>query len=199
MQAPPPPPPPGYGPPPAPPPGDYPPPPPPGGAYPPAPPQSQWTGYSPYAPQASYGGFWIRLVAVIIDGIIVTIPIFVIAFLSGVFLGIGAVATGNTSDQSISNASGGVSAVVYVIGLLIGFGYFVYFWGIGGTPAMRLLKLRVVDATSGTPIGFGRAILRYVGYILSVLVCYIGLIWAAFDGRKQGWHDKIAGTVVLQG
>jgi uncharacterized RDD family membrane protein YckC len=45
----------------------------------------------------------------------------------------------------------------------------------------------------------GRAALRYVGYVISTLVCYIGLIWAAFDSRKQGWHDKIASTVVVQG
>ena len=37
-----------------------------------------------------------------------------------------------------------------------------------------------------------------VGYVVSSMVCYIGLIWAAFDPRKQGWHDKIAGTVVTR-
>jgi len=55
-----------------------------------------------------------------------------------------------------------------------------------------------VDATTGAPIGFGRAALRYVGFVVSILVCYIGLIWAAFDPRKQGWHDKVARTVVIR-
>jgi len=41
--------------------------------------------------------------------------------------------------------------------------------------------------------------MRYLGYIVSVIPCYIGLIWAAFDPKKQGWHDKIANSVVVQG
>jgi len=41
------------------------------------------------------------------------------------------------------------------------------------------------------------AALRLVGFVISSVLCYIGLIWAAFDGQKQGWHDKIAGSVVI--
>jgi uncharacterized RDD family membrane protein YckC len=62
---------------------------------------------------------------------------------------------------------------------------------------MRLFRLRVVDANTGQRIGIGRAILRIVGFVLSAIPCYFGLVSAAFDARKQGWHDKIATTVVL--
>ena len=87
---------------------------------------------------------------------------------------------------------------VYLFGLLVTAGYNVFFWGgSGSTPGMRLLKLRVVDANSGGPIGTGRAIVRYVGFILAALPCWVGLIWAGFDSRAQGWHDKIASTVVV--
>ncbi len=137
--------------------------------------------------------------AAFIDGIIVSIPIFIIAVIIGVFAGIGSAASGNTSSQAASSANAGLTAFIYLIALVISIGYFVYFWGQGQTLAMRLFSLRVADANTGQPIGMGRAGLRYVGYIISVLVCYIGLIWAAFDARKQGWHDKIANTVVLQG
>lgn len=151
---------------------------------------------APYAPATSYGGFWIRLVAYIIDGIIVSIPTFVIAFIIGLAVGISS-ASGNS--QSTSAATTGASLLGDLVGLVISIAYFSYFWSVGATLGQRLFKLRVVDADTGAPIGLGRALLRYVGLVISSIVCYIGLIWAAFDSRKQGWHDKIANTVVLQG
>ena len=57
---------------------------------------------------------------------------------------------------------------------------------------------RIVDANSGAPIGFGKAALRWIGLIISFAVCFIGVIWVAFDARKQGWMDKIGGTVVVR-
>ena len=188
-------------PPPPPPPGGYPPPPPPSG-YPPPPPPSVPPGYQPmqaYAPQASYGGFWIRLVAYIIDAIIISIPVVILAVIIGVATGVAIGATGNTSDTTTSTASSAVGGLIQLIAFVVTVGYFVYFWGRGSTLGMRLFRLRVADATTGAPIGYGRAALRYIGFIVSGIVCYIGLIWAAFDGRKQGWHDKIASSVVLQG
>jgi uncharacterized RDD family membrane protein YckC len=44
----------------------------------------------------------------------------------------------------------------------------------------------------------GRSFLRYVGYWVVWITLFIGFIWVAFDGRKQGWHDKIAGTLVVR-
>jgi uncharacterized RDD family membrane protein YckC len=153
-----------------------------------------------YAPQVRYGGFWIRFVAVIIDSIIVSIPGFILGVIVGIIAAVATNASGNGNGNSATGAAfTGVQLLVELLSLAISIGYFVYFWGRGSTLGMRLFHLRVADATTGLPIGYGRAALRYVGYILSVIVCYIGLIWAAFDSRKQGWHDKIAGTVVLQG
>jgi uncharacterized RDD family membrane protein YckC len=68
----------------------------------------------------------------------------------------------------------------------------------GASLGQRLLGMRVVDATTGQPIGFGKAALRWLGLIISFFVCFIGVIWVAFDARKQGWMDKIAGTVVVR-
>jgi uncharacterized RDD family membrane protein YckC len=205
MQNPPPPPPSGgYAPPPPPSGGYQPPPPPPSGGYQPPPPPPPGGGYpAPQvygsAPQAAYGGFWIRLVAIIIDGVIVAVPIVIVAVIIGVITGVALGVSGNTNNTATSGAGAGLTAVIYLLAFVLTIGYFVYFWGKGQTLAMRLFHLRVVDANTGAPIGYGRAALRYLGYIISGLVCYIGLIWAAFDSRKQGWHDKIAGTVVVQG
>jgi uncharacterized RDD family membrane protein YckC len=170
----------------------------------------------PYAPQAAgypvpafaagktYGGFWIRLVARVVDGIIIGIPLSVIF---GVFIvlagGIASTAT-NTTDQNAQAAVGlGLIGVWLLIATLATIGtviYFVYFWGTSGsTLGMRIFKLRIVDADTGAPIGMARAIVRYLMSIVNSLACYIGWIWVAFDPRKQGWHDKVANSVVLQG
>jgi uncharacterized RDD family membrane protein YckC len=61
-----------------------------------------------------------------------------------------------------------------------------------------LLSLRVVDAKTGGSLSVGQSIARYLGYFVSVIPFCLGLIWVAFDSKKQGWHDKIAGTVVVR-
>lgn len=177
-----------------------PPPPPPSGGYPPAPPLPQGGYPAPQGyGQVTYGGFWIRLVAYIIDAVIIFIPLFVIGLVIGLIAAAGAGAAANNTNQANAIAGSGASVLIDLIAFVISVGYFVYFWGRGQTIGMRVFHLRVADAVTGQPIGYGRAALRYLGYIISAIVCYIGLIWAAFDGRKQGWHDKIANTVVLQG
>jgi hypothetical protein len=44
----------------------------------------------------------------------------------------------------------------------------------------------------------GIAFLRCVGYLISGPVLCLGFLWIAFDGKKQGWHDKIAATLVIR-
>jgi len=56
----------------------------------------------------------------------------------------------------------------------------------------------VVDARTGGPLSVSQAILRYLGYFVSTIPLCLGLLWVGFDARKQGWHDKIAGTVVVR-
>ena len=144
-------------------------------------------GYIPqaYAAQPTYGGFWIRVVAYVIDAVILAV---VGAIIDAIFR----VNPNNTTSAGSTSAS----LVEFVIGVAYFSGLWTY-WG--ATLGQRLLKLRVVDANTMQPIGFGKALLRYLGLVISFLVCFIGVIWVAFDARKQGWMDKIAGTVVLQG
>ena len=150
-------------------------------------------GYNPGIP---YAGFWIRFVAVIIDSVIVFVATIVVSIVLGIFIGLLARATGAAVDVS---QGGPLTYLSYLIAIAISVGYFIYGWAMGSTRGMRFFRLAVVDAETGQPIGFGRAAVRYLGYVVSVLPCYIGLIWAAFDPKKQGWHDKFAGSVVIQG
>ena len=161
-----------------------PPPPPPGYAPPP-----QMGGYQPIAVASpgSYGGFWIRLVAYIIDAIILGI----IGAILSVPLGV------NYSD--VNSLNSGAARTSNGIDLVLSLVYFVGLWTyMGGTIGQRIFGMRVVDATSGQPIGLGKAVIRWLGLLLSFFVCFIGVIWVAFDARKQGWMDKIAGTVVVR-
>ena len=85
------------------------------------------------------------------------------------------------------------------VGLLVGLAYFVYFEGgaTGQTLGKRLLGIRVYDFNGRGPIGYGRALVRYIGRILSGAVFLLGYLWMLWDGQKQTWHDKIATTVVV--
>jgi len=171
--------------PPPPPPGNFPPPPPPPGGYSPPPPPSMG-GYMPAsAPAGAYGGFWIRVVAYIID-------IVILGVVGGI---IDALFHANPTD-----ASAGGNGFASLLNLVIDIAYFAGQWTyFGATLGQRVFKLRVVDANTGQPIGVGKALLRWVGLLVSFLVCFVGVIWVAFDARKQGWMDKIAGTLVVQG
>ncbi len=85
------------------------------------------------------------------------------------------------------------------IGFIIGFLYFVGFWALadGKTPGKMALGIKVIG-TDGSRMTWGKSILRFVGYIVSAIALYIGFIWLSFDKKRQGWHDKIAGTYVVE-
>jgi uncharacterized RDD family membrane protein YckC len=86
------------------------------------------------------------------------------------------------------------------LSILLQAAYFTYFWsaaGKGQTLGSRALNIRVVK-TDGSHLDYFGAFLRYIGFVISCAVFFLGVIWAAFDAQKQGWHDKIAGTYVVK-
>jgi uncharacterized RDD family membrane protein YckC len=196
--------------------GGPPPPPPPspsgGGPYPsaPYPPPPQYPTSASYpgpahagpAPGIAYAGFWIRFVAAVIDGIIVGVPLAILFFV------VEGPAFRSYTDCINSAGSYASCGSIYGYGsiqyfnlatILVQLVYFSVLWSsFGGTLGQRVLGLHVVDAATGGRIGIGRAIGRYIGYLISAAVLLIGLIWAAFDPRKQGWHDKMASTFVVR-
>ncbi len=140
----------------------------------------------------NYAGFWLRVVAYIIDAIIVGI----VGFVIGMIFGVGAVSTGT----DISDPTGGGNMLLNLISIAIGVAYFAGMesssWQ--ATVGKKALGLVVTDL-NGQRISLGRAIGRYFGKILSALILLIGFIMVAFTERKQGLHDMIAGTLVLKG
>ena len=74
----------------------------------------------------------------------------------------------------------------------------IVFWRYcGATPGKLALGMRIVDARTGQPPTTARLLVRFLAYFLSALPLYLGFLWVAIDRRKQGWHDKIAGTIVI--
>jgi uncharacterized RDD family membrane protein YckC len=144
------------------------------------------------APGLAYGGFGARLVAYIVDAIIVTIVIVAVAIVGALAIGLG-VARGSASTVV---GTAGLLAVAIVV---VTVGYFPWFWSRGGaTPGMKMFDLMVVRDSDGGPISGGQAFLRLIGYWVSGAVFYLGYIWIFVDKRRRGWHDLIAGTVVVQ-
>jgi len=146
-----------------------------------------------------FGGFWRRFLACAIDCVI-------LYFLSLILLLIGLLAlkSGGVSFGSIAMTGNlplgtGLFAAVYAVtALLTGMIYFIWFHGTAGaTPGKMLFGLRVIQI-SGENMTLGVAFLRWVGCLVSALVFLLGFIWIAVDRRKQGWHDKIAATLVIR-
>lgn len=131
------------------------------------------------APQ--YAGFWIRVVAYIIDAIILGIVGGIIGAVLGGILG-----------------NGGL-VVIQLIGIAIGIAYFAYFESSErqATVGKMALGLKVTD-TEGRRITTGKAVGRYFAKIVSGIILLIGFIMVAFDSRKQGLHDKIVNTLVVK-
>lgn len=65
------------------------------------------------------------------------------------------------------------------------------------TPGKMLLRMKIVDADTQQPMTDRQILLRCFGYILSCSVFFLGIFWISFNKRHQGWHDKIANTVVI--
>ena len=86
--------------------------------------------------------------------------------------------------------------------ILVSFLYFPYFWQKSGrTPGMSVFGIRVVRDADGGPVGWGSAILRYIGFFIDSIVfgIPIGFLWVFFDKRRRAWHDLIGSTVVIKG
>ena len=139
-----------------------------------------------------YAGFWVRTGATVLDTIILMFITAPVAWL---------IYRGNLMDYLSLELTG--NPPMLWADLLLNYGLpFVYtmiVWMLwSASPGKILLGLKIVDADSGHKLTIKQSILRYVGYFPAIMVFGIGLIWVAFDKRKQGWHDKMANTVVIR-
>lgn len=137
---------------------------------------SEQTAYSAdgAGPSGPRAGFWRRLAASLLDGILLGV-------ITGILFAL--------VDENAANG----------VGTLLSVAYFTYFEGAaaGQTLGKRALGIRVIDLKAGGSIGYPRAFVRWLGRIVSALPLLLGYLWMLWDKEKQTWHDKFANAVVV--
>jgi len=141
--------------------------------------------------KGNYAGFVSRIIAFGIDVAVVTISLILITWLIN-----SALALFNLDQISAMETLQKI-LLSGAFALLGSASYFIFFWTLASqTPGKTLMGLRIVT-TAGQPLTFGRSVRRLLGYIVSIMALWLGFVWILVDNRRQGWHDKIAGTLVV--
>ena len=134
-----------------------------------------------------YAGFWIRVGASLIDLVLmsmITLPLTLMIY--------GSDAVWNSEAMILGPAD-------FLINYSLPFFATVIFWMYkSATPGKMVLHLKVLDEETGNKLTIGQSIGRYFAYIPATLIFMIGIFWVAWDKKKQGWHDKLAKTVVVK-
>lgn len=132
-----------------------------------------------------YTGFWLRVVASLIDTImltVITLPILVAVYGWSYF----------TNEDMVAGLTDFLLSWVFPLVAIIAF--WVYRQA---TPGKIVIGALIVDAKTGQKPTLQQYIVRYIGYFVALLPLGLGILWVAWDKKKQGWHDKLASTVVI--
>ncbi len=134
----------------------------------------------------NYAGFWIRTGAALIDSVAILLliaPVLTVVYGKGYWF-----------DNSLYQ---GVWDIV--LNFIFPAVAVVLFWLYrSATPGKMLTRLVIIDAQTGKKPTTGQFIIRYLGYYVSMLPLFLGIFWVGIDKRKQGFHDKMADTVVIR-
>jgi uncharacterized RDD family membrane protein YckC len=138
-------------------------------------------------PQPEYVGFWARVGAAIIDTILAMV---IVAPLLTYFYG---------AEYWIRTGSLIAGPADLLLNWILPAIAVILFWIYRqATPGKMAIGAKIVDAkTLGKP-STGQLVIRYLGYYVSIIPLMLGILWVGFDARKQGWHDKLAGTLVVR-
>jgi uncharacterized RDD family membrane protein YckC len=147
-------------------------------------------GNTPAERRVTVIGIGRRSLAAILD----TVFIFFMSMIVSTMAGVVGLVLGMYSPEAVEISN----RFVVATGLLVSILYYVIAWSKGGgqTIGNFTFLIRVVNM-DGSQLGLWKAVVRYIGYLVSGLVLSLGFLWVAFDGRRQGWHDKIARTYVI--
>jgi uncharacterized RDD family membrane protein YckC len=128
-----------------------------------------------------YAGFWIRFVAELVDLLIIVTPLFFVTILTGII--------GTIGEDLFFYCVIVPAGLIYQVGMLTKF---------SATLGKMTVGIKVISGAS-QKLSIGQILLREIvgkGFLSNIM--YLGYIWVAFDEKKQGWHDKIAGTYVVK-
>ncbi|HYB62690.1 MAG TPA: RDD family protein [Methylomirabilota bacterium] len=156
------------------------------------------------APQLPYADFGKRLLAYLIDSVIVSAAFMILFVIVLLMVGGGALFSGNENIGDFAAALAGFGIFLFVL-LFIGtiVGVWLYFAKMESSPSQATIGKRTmgiyVTDLQGQRLSFGRATGRYFSKIITNMIpLFIGWIMAAFTEKKQALHDMIAGTLVLR-
>ena len=140
-----------------------------------------------------YAGFVTRLIGFVIDLLILAVVLALVKLVTDLLLGMFPI----MEELGLGELS---STVLMVIAAVVSLGIALFYWLgswvlVGQTPGKSLVGLRVVMA-NGDRVGFWKALLRWLGYFVSAIL-FLGFLWVLVDDKRQGFHDKLAGTVVV--
>jgi len=144
------------------------------------------------APGVRFAPHGPRLVAYILDGLILTV-VFLLVLVPVVLI------TANVDRDGPSAAAIAAMVLLVLAAMAVSILYFPFFWQrTGQTPGMRPFHLWVVRDRDGAGFGWGTALLRLLGLYVAASVFYLGFLWIFVDKRRRGWQDLIAGTIVIE-
>lgn len=150
------------------------------------PPQADLLDASGNQKNFEYAGFWLRVLASIIDNLL--LMVIMLPLLLAIY--------GETYWESTRFVEGFWDVMISWVFPAVAI---VLFWIYrAATPGKMALHMRIVDARTGAKLKPQQCVVRYLGYFVSIIPFMLGIIWVAFDKKKQGWHDKIAKTVVIR-
>lgn len=134
-----------------------------------------------------YVGFWLRVLTFVVDSVLVVavaLPILLAVY---------------GRDYLTPSLAGPRGPVDVLVNWIFPAAAVLLFWMYrSATPGKMMLRARIIDARTGAPPSRTQMVVRYLGYYVATLPLGMGLLWVAFDPRKQGWHDKLARTSVVR-
>lgn len=131
-----------------------------------------------------YAGFWRRVLATVIDWVWLYGTVYFILWL--------------VQGDDFMSLSADYTVTQFILEWVVPFVVVLTFWIItAATPGKMLLKIKIVDSENHEAVPAPRLLLRYVGYFISIIPIFLGMLWVGWDSKKQGWHDKIAKTVLI--
>jgi uncharacterized RDD family membrane protein YckC len=136
--------------------------------------------------ELEYVGFWRRVLASLIDTAIAAMIIYPILYaLYGKEY--------FASEHLVAGVGDFIMTHIFPAIAII-----IFWFYRSATPGKMAIRAKIVDASTGGHPSTGKLIGRYFAYYLSMLPFFLGFLWVAWDPRKQGWHDKLVGTVVVR-
>jgi uncharacterized RDD family membrane protein YckC len=151
----------------------------------------------------TYASFGARLVARLLDGLLLVVPTAVV-----IILLVAVVPTeerlctvnGDLERCTVPTGAGVLLILLAILAVVVGYlAYYIVLTGRrGATFGQRAMHIQVVDTYTGATIGLGRATGRYFMSAVSSWPCYLGYLWMLWDDRRQTWHDKVVNSVVVK-